>query len=764
MRLFKQIIASLAVAVALSANAQHDPLQPFSGSAGKTLNDTRQSFPQKKTAAKGSPNVVWILLDDVGFGAVSSFGGLINTPNIDSLAFNGLRYTNFHTTAICAPTRAALLTGRNHHSVHMGLFPDNAVGTPGYDGIIPFEKATIAEILRENGYNTYALGKWHITPIADLTSAGPFNRWPTGRGFDHFYGYPFRGSSDQWHPQIWENTRRDRSDTQGKHFTTLLADRAIRLISEQKSSSAEKPFFLYFATGAGHAPHQVAPEWSNKYKGKFDAGWDKCREQVLAKQIQLGIVPPNTVLPPRNPGIKEWNTLSADERKLYARFMEVYAGFLEHTDHEIGRIVNHLKTIGELDNTIIMISVGDNGGSREGTHVGVVNSVDPTLTPEQVLKYNIENIDKIGTEFAKANYPLGWAMATNTPFRQWKQDANTEGGTRNPFIIYYPKLISGKGGIRDQYSHVIDVLPTTLELVNATVPETINGYKQETIEGTSLAYSISDPKAISRHTVQYYEVKGSRSVYSHGWKAGVLHKAGEDFSKNVWELYNLNEDFNERVNLASKYPDKLKELQVLFDEQAAKYNIYPLKDLSTPILPPRPFDGKSRVVFYPETSTLVELAAPEFRNTSFDITADVVLPNGSTEGVLLSTGGREAGMSFYLQQGKLYFTYNNGWSTYTVTSSNLQLRPGRFSLKVSYVFDVQKKSGSATLFVNGTQVGAGKIERVGTTIFGHEGLNVGLDDLTPVSSSYKVPFAFGGTLNSVTVDLKNNADSSLGMR
>lgn len=764
MKLIRHSLLAFTLALSLHGYAQHEPIQSYRGTAGKTLADTKQSFPERNTAIKGSPNVVWILLDDVGFGAISSFGGLINTPNIDSLAYNGLRYTNFHTTAICAPTRAALLTGRNHHSVHMGLFPDNAVGTPGYDGIIPFEKATVAEILRENGYNTYALGKWHITPIANLTAAGPFNRWPTGRGFDHFYGYPFRGSSDQWHPQIWENTRRDRTDTQGKHFTTLLADRAICLVSEQKSSSPDKPFFLYLATGAGHAPHQVAPEWSNKYKGKFDGGWDQYREQVLARQIKLGVVPGNTVIPARNPGIKEWNTLPTAEKKLYARFMEVYAGFLEHTDHEIGRIVKHLRTIGQLDNTIIMISVGDNGGSKEGTIAGVINSLDPSLTPEQVLQYNIANIDKIGTEFSKANYPLGWAMATNTPFRQWKQDANTEGGTRNPFIIYYPKGISQKGGIRDQYSHVIDVLPTTLELIKADVPTVINGYKQEAIEGTSLAYSVNDAKAASRHTVQYYEVKGSRSVYSNGWKAGTLHKPGDDFNKDVWELYNLNEDFNERVNLASKHPEKLKELQALFDEQAALYNIYPLKDLSTPIFPPRPFDGRQHVVLYPDNTTLVELAAPEFRNTSFDITADVVLSGTSAEGVLLSTGGRESGLSLFLQQGKLHFTYNNGWSTYTVSSGTLALKPGRTSFKVQYAFSAQSKSGVATLYLNDVKVGEGKVERVGTTLFGHEGLNIGLDDLTPVSNAYRVPFAFNGTINQVAIDLKPVAGTSVGSR
>lgn len=752
------------IATITTVKGQHDPLQPYRGAAGKTLADTRQSFPERRTASKGAPNVVWILLDDVGFGAISSFGGLINTPNIDSLAYQGLRYTNFHTTAICAPTRAALLTGRNHHSAHMGLFPDNAVGTPGYDGIIPFEKATVAEILKENGYSTFALGKWHITPIADLTGAGPFNRWPTGRGFDHFYGYPFRGSSDQWHPQLWENTRRDRTDTGGKHFTTLLADRAIRVVSEQKSADPDKPFFLYVAPGAAHSPHQVASEWSNKYRGKFDGGWDKYREEVLARQIKLGIVPKNTVVPARNPGIKDWNLLSANEKKLYARFMEVYAGFLEHTDYEIGRIIKHLKSIGQLENTIIMISVGDNGGSREGTLYGVVNAHDPSLNEEQVLQHNIANIDKIGTEFSKANYPLGWAMATNTPFRQWKQDANTEGGTRNPFIIYYPKGISGKGGIRHQYSHVIDVLPTTLELVKATVPANINGYKQEEIEGTSLAYSINDANAPSRHTVQYYEVKGSRSVYSNGWKAGTLHKAGDDFSKDVWELYNLNEDFNERVNLAAKYPEKLKELQALFDEQAARYNIYPLKDLSTPIFPPRPFDGRQHIVLYPDHTTLVELAAPELRRTSFDITADVELQQATAEGVLLSTGGREAGLSLFLQEGKLHFTYNNGWSTYTISSSPLNLKAGRCRLRVQYVYNEDGENGVATLFFNDTKVGEGRVEKLGTTLFGHEGLNVGLDDLTAVSATYRVPFVFTGTIKQVAIDLKGSPGASLGMR
>jgi len=753
----KKIFATalMVTAGATLVKAQYDPQQPYQGKAGKTLAETQQWWPEKRKAPDGAPNVVWILLDDIGFGAISTFGGLVQTPTLDSLANQGLRYTNFHTTAICAPTRAALLTGRNSHSVHMGLFPENAVGTPGYDARMPFEKATVAEILKENGYNTYALGKWHITPLADLTAAGPFNRWPTGRGFEHFYGFPYRGSQDQFHPQLWEDTRRH-EDTHGQHLNTLLADKAIQYLTEQESAAPDKPFFLYVAPGAGHAPHQVAKEWSDRYKGKFDAGWDKYREAVLANQIKLGVVPKNTVLPPRNPGIKDWNTLSADEKKLYARFMEVYAGFLTQTDYEIGRIVKYLKKTGQLDNTLIFVSVGDNGASKEGTYVGVINNTDPSLTQEQVLQKNIQNIDLIGTEFSKVNYPLGWAMAANTPFRYWKQDANTEGGTRNPLIVFYPKGIKEKGGVRHQYGHVIDVLPTTLELIHAQVPASINGYKQEPIEGTSLAYSINDAAAPSKHTIQHYEVKGSRSIYKDGWKAGALHKDGDDFNQDKWELYNLNDDFNERTDLATKYPEKLKELQAAFDEEAYKYNVYPLKDLATPIIGPNIFDGRNTIVFYPGAATIVELAAPDLRNKSFSLTADVEIPAKGAEGVLFSTGGRDNGTSFYVQDQKLFYTYNLGWTKFTVASSAKAVTAGKALLKFDFKYDggPRNAGGTGTLYVNGNKVGESRIEKTANSIFGHEGLNIGFDDLTAVSDTYKIPFAFTGTLNKVTVELK----------
>lgn len=726
----------------------------YKGQIGKTLADTKQAWPARKNAPSGAPNIVWILIDDVGFGAVSTFGGLIETPNLDKLADNGLRYTNAHTLSICAPTRAALLTGRNSHSVHMGLFPENAIGTPGYDSNIPFEKAFVSEILRENGYNTYALGKWHITPVADLTPAGPFNRWPTGRGFDHFYGFPYRGSVDQVHSQIWEDTRRVPTDNNGKYFNTLLADKAIAYIGEQKSVDPEKPFFMYIAPGAGHAPHQVDKTWSDKYKGKFDMGWDKYREQVLARQIAAGIVPKGTVLPESNPGIKAWDALTPAEKKLYSRFMEVYAGFLSQTDYEIGRVIDYIASIGQLDNTLIAVSIGDNGASKEGTHVGFVNAYDASWTDEQRLAQNIKDQDLIGTEYSKANYPLGWAMAANTPFRRWKQDANSEGGTRNPLIISYPKVIKERG-VRDQYSHVMDILPTTIELAGLTVPEYINGFKQEPIEGTSLAYSVHDAKAASRHTIQYYEVMGSRSIYKDGWKAGTLHTKGQDFSKDVWELYNLNEDYNERIDLASKNPEKLKELQEVFEQEAKKYNVYPLKDGTTPTFGPTQFDNKSKVVLYPGLTSIPEGAAPKLNNRSFTISADIDASAKGSEGVLFSTGGRAGGLSFFIQNNKLHFVYNTGVEKYIINADQA-ISNGKQLVKVEFNFTEKKPAGTGTvvLYVNDKKVGEGKVDRTITALFQHEGLNVGIDDLTTVADTYKAPFTFNAQLNKVILELK----------
>ena len=572
------------IAVAAQAHAQLPP--PYQGKIGRTLADSKEWWPQPVKPPSGSPNVVWILLDDVGFGASSAFGGGISTPTFDQLGQQGLRYTNFHTTAICAPTRSALLTGRNSSSVHEAGFSHTilSAGFPGWDGRVPSEDGTIAEILRANGYNTFAVGKYGITPDEEATDAGPFDHWPTGKGFDHFLG--FLGSqTDQYKPDLVEDQAHIKPD--GRHLNEQITDKAIAYIDRQKKAAPDKPFFLYYAPGATHAPHQVAAEWSDKYKGQFDDGWDAYREKVYEQQKKLGIIPATAVLPDRNPDIKAWNALTPDEKKLYARFMEVYAGYLTYTDHEVGLLVDHLKKIHQFDNTLIFVMIGDNGASKEGTLNGDIDRslVAKPLSEKDNIKHNLDRIGEIGTGAAtEGNYPLGWAQAANTPFRFWKSDANSEGGTRNPLIVVYPKLIKQGGAIRTQYGHVIDILPTTLDVLGLKPPAEIRSVQQKPIEGTSLAYSINDANAPSQHHVQYYYIFGSRAIYQDGWKASLgypnhlsgIASAKKPFDENAWELYNLNDDYTERLNLAQQDPEKLQALKALFEQQAQSHNLYPL--------------------------------------------------------------------------------------------------------------------------------------------------------------------------------------------
>ena len=574
----------LAAGASLPLHAQS--ALPYQGVVGRTLAESKEWWPEPVKAPAGAPNVVWILIDDVGYGAAGTFGGLINTPTFDTLANNGLRYTNFHTTAVCAPTRAALLTGRNSASVHESGFSHTimSAGFPGWDGRVPSTAGTIAEILRDNGYNTFAVGKYGVTPDEDATDAGPFDRWPTGKGFDHFFG--FLGSqTDQYKPDLVEDQAHVRTD--GRHLSDQITDKAISYIDRQKKAAPDKPFFLYYAPGATHAPHQVDKYWSDQYKGKFDKGWDAYREEVFERQKKLGVIPANAILPDRNPNIEAWDKLTPDEQKLYARFMEVYAGYLTYTDFEVGRLVNHLKETGQLDNTLIFISIGDNGASKEGTLNGEIDLplFGKPVSAQEHIQYNLKKIDEIGTPAASwGNYPLGWAQAADTPFKYWKADANSEGGTHNPLIAYWPKGIKDKGGIRTQYSHVIDLLPTTLDLVGIKAPEQIRGIKQQPIEGTSLAYSIDDAKAATRHTLQYYYIFGARSIYDNGWKAELaypnsflngLGPSTQPLDESAWELYNLNDDPTERIDLAKKYPEKLEALKAEFEEQAKSHHLYP---------------------------------------------------------------------------------------------------------------------------------------------------------------------------------------------
>jgi len=557
---------------------------------GKTYVESRAAAAPQLPTAEGSPNIVWILLDDAGFASSSAFGGLVETHTLDKLADSGLRYTNFHTTGLCSPTRAALLTGRNHHSVGMGIFPHKFMSAefPGYTGRLEAKDGTVAEYLRAAGYSTYALGKWHLTPDEEGTDLGPFDRWPTGKGFDHFFGF-LGGVEDQYTPNLVEDLNHVKPD--GRHLNAQLFDKAISYVDRQQTLNPDKPFFLYIAPGATHSPHQVDQEWLDKYKGRFDAGWDVFRQQVLERQKRLGVIPGNAVLPERDPRVPAWDSLSEDQKVVYARFMEAFAGFLDYTDHEIGRLVEHLESQKLLDNTAIFVIIGDNGGSKEGgDHGMLVTTVHPDRDDAAQIAQLKAALDQVGTASSSSNYPIGWAQATNTPFRYWKADANSEGGTRNPLIVHWPKSIKG-GSIRNQYSHVIDLLPTALDIAKTQAPKSLRSIQQAPIQGASLTYSFNNAKAETRRRQQYYYILGAGAIVKDGWKASFGYRpdfhdlyrsypapveAENNAGKEEWSLYNLNEDFNERIDLAAKYPEKLEELKVLFDQEAKTNQVYPL--------------------------------------------------------------------------------------------------------------------------------------------------------------------------------------------
>lgn len=567
--------------------------QTGGGVVGQTYAQSREGQKPQIPSAKGAPNVIWILLDDVGFGASSAFGGQIQTPTFEYLANQGLRYTNFHTTGVCSPSRAALLTGRNHHNVGMGLLPQSLMAAefPGYTGRLQPKDGTIAEYLRQRGYGTYVVGKWHLAPSEEATDLGAFDRWPIGKGFDHWLGF-MGGATDQYKPELVEDIQHVKPD--GRHLNTVLADKAISYIDRQRKLAPDKPFFLYYSTGAAHSPVQVDRQWIDKYKGSFDQGWDVYREQTFARQKQLGIIPANAKLPPRSPRVPAWNSLLADRRKVYARHMEAYAGFLEQTDFEIGRVVSHLEETGQLDNTVIFLVIGDNGGDIGGGVNGEVANHFPrqiTEDDDAQVAEALTNYDKIGTGEAFSNYPMGWSQATNTPFRDWKTEANSEGGTRNPLIVFWPKGLTAKGEIRNQYSYLTDILPTTLELTGTALPGTVKGVEQSPLQGVSLTYSFTAPIAPSRHNTQYYYLFGTGAIYHEGWKASFGYRP--DFvdlfwscpspesppnmaGKEVWELYQVTDDPTERVDLARKYPAKLAQMQALFAQQAEANHVYPL--------------------------------------------------------------------------------------------------------------------------------------------------------------------------------------------
>jgi len=774
--LWRSLIVSLAIIIltvtspALAATSKVLPIpQPeFKGKIGITYKDSKPDFPQPITAPAKAPNVLLVILDDVGFGQASTFGGPVETPNLTRLAETGLRYNQFHTTALCSPTRAALLTGRNHHSVNTGVVEELATGYPGYTTILPKSAATVAEVLRQNGYNTAAFGKWHNTPDFETSAAGPFDRWPTGLGFEYFYGF-LGGDTNQWSPALVENTKRVEKPANNPdyHLTPDLVDHAIAWIRNQQSIAPDKPFFTYLATGATHAPHHAPKAWIDKYKGKFDQGWDKLREEIFTRQKQLGVIPANARLTPRPQELPAWDSLSAEQKKLSAHMAEVFAGFLAHTDYEIGRLIDAIDQLGELDNTLVIYVVGDNGASAEGGLTGTVNELKffngvPENLPQLLASYN-----DLGSPKTFNHFPAAWAWAVNTPFQWTKQIASHFGGTRNPLVISWDQGIKNQGGIRSQFHHVIDIAPTILEVTGITAPKEVNGVKQQPIEGTSLVYSFDNPDAPSTRETQYFEMLGNRAIYDRGWVAAARHgrlpwerTVKGDFDTDKWELYNIAEDFSEANNLAEENPDKLEKLQKLFFKEARQHQVLPLDDrvLDRFDVKIRPSlnAGRTNFTYYPGVFGIPEGSAPNLKNRSFSITANVEIPETGAEGILLTQGGRFAGWGFFLEDGKPTYIYNYANADRYIIQSREKLPPGKSTLRFDFDYDGGiGAGGTGKLFINQQQVAEGRIEKtIAYRLALDETFDIGRDTGTPVVDTYQVPFAFTGNLQQVSLELK----------
>jgi len=736
------------------------------------VRNTKPPAPFNVTAPKDAPNVVIVLIDDLGFGATSTYGGPIKTPTMDRLANDGLKFNNFHTTALCSPTRMALKTGRNHHTTNTGSIMETATAYPGNTGSLPNSVAPLAEMLRLNGYSTAAFGKWHETAAWETSVSGPFDRWPTQQGFDKFYGF-IGGETDQWAPLIYDGLKKvNPPKMENYHFTTDMTNQAINWVKAQQSMTPDKPFFMYFATGAVHAPHHVSKEWSDKYKGKFDKGWDVIRDETTQKMKRLGIIPENTNLAPKPKDIKDWKKLSKNERKLFARQAEVFAGFMEMTDYEVGRLMDAIEEIGEIDNTLIFFVAGDNGTSAEGGMVGMYNEMTYFNGVEEKVEDLLPLMDDWGLENTFPHMAAGWAVAFDAPFKWTKQVASDFGGTRNGMIVHYPKGIKEKNGIRKQFSHVIDIAPTVLEIAGLPEPKVVNGVPQIPIEGTSMAYTFNDAKAAERHTIQYFEMFGNRAIYNNGWFARTIHRAPwqvdnlPPLESDVWDLYHISEDFSLTNNLAAKYPEKLKEMESLFMWQAQKYHVLPIDDRTiertNAALAGRPdlLGDRTSLTLYEGMEGMMENTFMNIKNRSFSITAKLNIPSGGANGVILSQGGRFGGWSVYLKEGKPEFTYNFlGLERYVISSPE-KLPEGSVNVKFDFIYDGDGlgKGGKTIIYVNDKAVADGRVEKTQPNIFSaDETADVGLDNQTPVASGIGYGPAetkFTGKINKVIVEVK----------
>ncbi|AKQ68857.1 Arylsulfatase [Myxococcus hansupus] len=762
---------------------EYPPGTAFPGVIGRTDAESTPAWPAPLRAKPGAPNVLFIVLDDTGFGQLGCYGSPIRTPNLDRLAKGGLLYNNMHTTALCSPTRSCILTGRNHHSNGMAGITEISVGYPGRNGTIPFENGFLSEMLAGHGYNTYCVGKWHLTPAEQTSAAGPYSRWPLGRGFERYYGF-LGGDTHQYYPDLVHDNhpvRPPKTPEEGYHLTEDLVDRAIGFVADAKQVAPDKPFFLYFCTGAMHAPHHVPTEWSDRYKGQFDGGWDAYREKVFRRQLELGILPPGTQLSRHDPDVQAWDSLSSDEQHLYARMMEVFAGFLEHTDHHLGRLLRSLEESGELENTLVMV-ISDNGASAEGGLHGSVNELKFFNNTPESLEQNLAAMGDLGGPRHFNHYPWGWAWAGNTPFKRWKRETY-RGGTSDPFIVHWPRGIRARGEIRSQYCHAIDMVPTVLDCLGIEAPAEIRGVTQSPVEGVSFKSSFQDADAESRHHTQYFEMFCHRAIYHDGWRA-VCPFPGPSFTEakepfgaarftearlreldaHGWELYHVAEDWTETRDVAARERDKLIELIARWYVEAGRYDVLPLVTPSLELFSlerPQLSRERERYVYRPNTSPAPENVAAHVLNRTHTITAQVDVKDGA-EGVLLCHGGLTGGYSLFIKDRKLHYVYNFVGEKEFHLESAVDVPGGpselRFEFQLTGAPDLPAGRGApglGRLFINGDLVAQCDIPKTMPLLISlGEGLTCGRDENSAVSQQYQPPFAFkGGTLVEVVVDV-----------
>ncbi|MFC5996278.1 arylsulfatase [Pseudonocardia hispaniensis] len=773
---------------------EYEPGTAFPGVIGRTAEESTPAWPRPVRAVPGAPNVLMIVLDDTGFGQFGCYGSPIATPNLDALAQGGLLYTNMHTTALCSPSRSCIVTGRNHHSNGMASITELATGYPGYNGNIPFENGMLSEMLREHGYNTYMIGKWHLMPSEQESAAGPYDRWPLGRGFDRFYGF-LGGDTSQWYPDLVHDNHQvspPYGPQDGYHLTEDLADRAIAFIADAKQVAPNKPFYLHFCPGAMHAPHHVAREWADRYAGRFDAGWEAYREQVFARQKQLGVVPADARLSRHDPDVPEWETLSPDARRVAARMMEVFAGFLSHTDHQIGRLLEFLRTTGELDNTLIM-AVSDNGASAEGGLTGTTNETQFFNNAPESLEESLAKLDELGGPTTFNHYPWGWTWAGNTPYRRWKRETY-RGGVSAPFLVHWPAGIAARGEVRRQYAHLIDMVPTVLDVLGVAPPATIRGVTQAPLHGVSFAHTFADAEAPTRRRTQYFEMFGHRAIDHDGWRAVCpwpgpsFAEAGIPFGTDItsavlgdldahqWELYRIDEDPTETRDLAAEHRDTLIAMVAQWYVEAGRYGVLPIDGSAlTRLMVERPqiTEDRKRYTFWPGTSSLPGAVAPRVYNRQHSITADVEIPESGAEGVLLCHGASTAGYTFYLQDGRLHYAHNYvGRIVHRVASTDpvpAGRRRLRFEFEPTGEPDIAKGRGApgrAQLYIDDVLVGQTDMDVTTPVLFNPGLLTCGANHGSAVIPDYQAPFRFTGTLHSVTVDLSGEVitDSEAEMR